>query len=232
MTVWLATGNVHKKKELESILFSFTVKIPSDAGLKFDPEEKGSTFVDNALSKAEELHRLLEKHRPPLYTRGDPIISDDSGLCVDALNGRPGIHSARYCGMPGFFRAQNLSMPAAVEVPKAEDRAKLLSAAEKNALLLEELGDNPRRTARYVCAMVLYYKTDRFFAVQETMEGELVKSMKAAKGKGGFGFDPIFLIPGLNRTVAELSEAEKNKLSHRGKAGREIAKILSEKKTS
>ena len=226
MTVWFATGNVHKKKELADILSNYTVKIPSDAGLDFDPDEKGSTFIENAVLKAQELHRLLEKHRPPLYKRGDPVIADDSGLCVDALNGRPGVHSARYCGMPGFFLSRSLGLSGPNEVPKAEDRAKLLSAAEKNALLLEELGDNPRRTARYVCAMVLYYKTDRFFAAQETMEGELVKSMNSAKGKGGFGFDPIFLIPGLKRTAAELSEAEKNKISHRGKAGKVIARVL------
>ena len=226
MTIWFATGNIHKKKELEGILTGFTVKIPSEAGIDFNPDEKGSTFFENALLKAQELHHLLEKHRPSLYTRGDPIISDDSGLCVEALNGRPGVHSARYCGMPGFFLSRNFGLSAPGEVPKAEDRAKLLSAAEKNALLLEELGDNPRRSARYVCAMVLYFKTDRFFAAQETMEGELVKSMKAAKGKGGFGFDPIFLIPGLNRTAAELSEAEKNKISHRGKAGKLIARVL------
>jgi len=99
-------------------------------------------------------------------------------------------------------------------------------AAEQNALLLEELGDTPLRTARFVCAMVLYYNPDRFFVAQETLEGELVKNAEAARGKGGFGYDPILYIPALGRTVAELNAEEKNRWSHRGKAGRIISKIL------
>jgi XTP/dITP diphosphohydrolase len=82
------------------------------------------------------------------------------------------------------------------------------------------------RSARFVCAIVLYYGPDRFFAAQETFDGELVKNAEAARGKGGFGYDPILYIPELGRTVAELSDEEKNRYSHRGKAGRAIAKIL------
>ena len=225
MTVWFATGNVHKKKELEAILAAaippnaippeaitssktkgFELKIPADAGLAFDPEETGSTFLENALLKAQELHRLLEELKPPLYTSGDPVIADDSGLCVDALGGRPGIHSARY---PESTLAYG---------------GKGLDAAGKNALLLSELGDSDLRSARFVCAMVLYYGKDRFCAVQEIVEGELVRDMP--KGSGGFGYDPIFYIPPLGRTAAELSEEEKNRLSHRGKAGRAIGRLL------
>ena len=226
MIIWFATGSYHKKKELSDILSGYNVKIPAEAGLDFNPEETGKTFFENAFIKAEELHRLLEKQRPSLYTSGDPVIADDSGICVEALNGRPGIHSARYCGMPGFYLARNISLAASGGIPKAEDKAKLLSAAEKNTLLLEELGNNPQRSARFVCAMVLYYSPDRFFTAQETMEGELVKSMEAARGKGGFGYDPIFYIPDSRRTVAELTDEEKNRISHRGKAGKIIAQIL------
>ena len=201
MTVWLASGNIHKKKELAKILLdampetaAVELKIPADAGLAFGPEETGNTFLENALIKAVELYRLLGK--------GQPVIADDSGICVDALDGRPGIYSARYGG-------------------------EKLSDAERNALLLEEMGDNPRRSSRFVCAMVLYCGSDRFFAAQETMEGELVLNTESARGTGGFGYDPILYIPELGRTVAELAEEEKNRLSHRGKAGRVIGRVLS-----
>jgi XTP/dITP diphosphohydrolase len=219
MIVWFATGNVHKKEELAAILSdtvqsispggtkggAFELKIPAEAGLCFEPEETGNSFLENSLLKAGEFWRKKKKNRPNgvsrpcLYTSGEPVIADDSGLCVDALNGRPGILSARY----GNGK---------------------LDAAGKNAMLLAELGDNPLRSARFVCAMVLYFGPDRFYTAQETMEGELVKD--SARGSGGFGYDPIFYIPGLGRTAAELSVEEKNRLSHRAKAGRIIARIL------
>jgi XTP/dITP diphosphohydrolase len=94
-------------------------------------------------------------------------------------------------------------------------------------MLLEELGDNTNRRAHFVCAMVLLLSTDRFFAVQETLEGKLLREQR---GEGGFGYDPILLLPDLGRTVAELSDEEKNRISHRGKAGRAIAKLLADNK--
>lgn len=199
MTVWFASGNINKKKELVDIFsinflsLYFDLKTPVDAGLTFNPEETGNTFVENALIKAEALHRQV----------GEPVIADDSGICVDALGGRPGIHSAYY-----------------------GERGMKISDSERNILLLEELGDNPMRRAYFVCAMVLYYGPNRFFVAQESMEGELVNSADAAKGSGGFGYDPILYIPELGRTVAELSADEKNRLSHRGKAGKAIADFL------
>jgi len=211
MTIWFASGNINKKKELAEILSgsgigNLELKIPSDAGLCFDPEETGNSFLENALIKAAELYNLLEKQS--LGGNFHPVVADDSGICVDELGGRPGIYSARY-GM-------------------SESGGKI-SAAEKNAMLLAELGDNPNRSARFVCAMVLYCGPNHFYAAQETLEGELVKNAESAKGRGGFGYDPILFIPELGRTVAELSEEEKNKHSHRGKAGKAIAKILSSK---
>jgi XTP/dITP diphosphohydrolase len=103
---------------------------------------------------------------------------------------------------------------------------KKLSDSERNALLLEEIGDTPHRTARFVCAMVLMFSRDRFFLAQETVEGEVVKGPEFEKGTGGFGYDPIFFIPEFDRTAAELSEEEKNAISHRGKAGKIIATFL------
>jgi XTP/dITP diphosphohydrolase len=234
MTIWFASGNTHKKNELAGILRSSGVKgidlkIPAEAGLDFEPEENGNSFLENSFLKAGELYRLLEEHG--LRLPDEPIIADDSGLCVDALGGKPGIHSARYGG-------------------------KDLDAAGKNALLLSEFQKArilPRsnteetektiktpcpsvvkyssqtasgRSARFVCAMVLYCSPNRFFAAQECMEGELVKNTEASRGSGGFGYDPILFIPELDRTVAELSDNEKNLYSHRGKAGRVIAGIF------
>ena len=196
MNIWFATNNAHKKEELQAVL-GCSLKIPSQEGIAFDPEETGNTFFENAMIKARELKKLLGG-------RDEPVIADDSGLCVDALGGRPGIYSARY----GEANGQKLTSP------------------RQNALLLEELGTTERRTARFVCAMVLFFSDDRFFAVQETLEGEIVKNSEMARGTGGFGYDPVFLVPRLGRTLAELSAEEKNALSHRGKAGKHIANIL------
>jgi XTP/dITP diphosphohydrolase len=195
MNIWFATNNSHKKKELEAILDT-TLKIPSAEGIAFDPEETGTTFIENALLKARELKKLLSQ-------KDDIVIADDSGLCVDGLDGRPGVHSAYY----GFEGGQKLT------------------SAQQNILLMDELGDNPIRTARFVCTMVLLFDNDRFIVVQETLEGEIVKKSDM-RGDGGFGYDPVFFIPGSGRTLAELSAKEKNTLSHRGKAGIKIAKFI------
>jgi len=221
MTIWFASGNINKKKELAAIFNtrgSAQVLIPADVGLEFDPDETGTTFYENALLKARELFALLEKHRPPPFKPGDPIIADDSGICVDALDGRPGIYSARYAGPPKI-KEENHGVHGEIKNKKIE-------AHERNALLLEELGDNPLRTARFVCAMALFFNPDRFFIAQETLEGEIVNGPQAARGTGGFGYDPILYIPGLDRTVAELSEDEKNTISHRAKAGKIIAALI------
>jgi XTP/dITP diphosphohydrolase len=216
MTIWFASGNKHKKAELTAILntngSTNQLLIPSDAGLEFDPEETGTTFYENALLKARALYSLLEKERPPLFKQGDPVIADDSGICVDALDGRPGIYSARYAGS----NSEN--------TPNAQK----LESAERNALLLEELGIHPLRSARFVCAMALMFSPDHFYVAQETFEGEIVSGPNEAKGSGGFGYDPILFIPGLGRTVADLSEEEKNTISHRAKAGKIIANLLKE----
>ena len=176
------------------------LKIPVEAGLIFDPEETGMTFCDNALLKARELKKIIGNN-------DDFVIADDSGICVDALNGRPGVLSARYGDVNG----------------------KKLTDMEKNLLLLKELGDNPKRTARFVCSMVLLFDMERFYIVQETIEGEIVKGVEFAKGDGGFGYDPVFFVPEFGKTMAELSAEEKNKISHRGKAGKVISELLIEK---
>ena len=222
MNIWFASGNLNKKTELAAILRNHgvmcNVLIPRDAGLEFDPEETKTSFHGNALLKAGELYHMLNKQRSR-YQPGDMIIADDSGICVDALDGRPGIHSARYAGRDVRYDQSQNPIGDAVD-------GKKLQAHERNALLLEELGSTVQRTARFVCAMVLLFSPDRFYIVQETCEGEIVKNIEFARGTGGFGYDPILFIPEFNRTVAELSEEEKNTISHRAKAGKIIARFI------
>lgn len=191
MKLWFATGNAHKRNELAAILKGHQLSIPSDKNIHFDPVEDGSTFLENALIKARALYDIVQ----------EPVIADDSGLCVDALSGRPGIYSARY----------------------GSENGQKISDAERNALLLKEVGLKEPRSARFVCAMVLLLSHDRFFIAQETLEGELIQE---ERGSGGFGYDPVLYLPEKDLCVAELDEDEKNRLSHRGKAGRRIAAIL------
>ncbi|HRU27382.1 MAG TPA: RdgB/HAM1 family non-canonical purine NTP pyrophosphatase [Treponema sp.] len=191
MKFWLATNNEHKKRELEAIFSGHTLVTPASAGLVFDPEETGSTFIENTLIKARALYDLVH----------EPVLADDSGLCIDALDGRPGVYSARYGSTNG----------------------KKLESWERNELLLKEMEQITNRRARFICSMVLLFNHDRFFVVQETLEGEIIRE---SRGSGGFGYDPILYIPERGCTVAELSEDEKNLISHRGKAGRAVAQLL------
>ena len=214
MTVWFASGNEHKKRELTAILadrgWDGGLRSPADVGLDFAPEETEDSFRGNAMLKARALRDLLYAKGLCSLEDGDAIVADDSGLCVDALGGRPGIHSARYAGAPGAECAD----------PSA------LTAGDRNALLLGELGDSPDRGARFVCAMTVMFAGDRFFDAYETIEGEIVRTADLACGAGGFGYDPIFLVKGSGRTLAEFSEEEKNAVSHRGRAGAIIAGFL------
>lgn len=146
-----------------------------------------------------------------------PVIADDSGLCVDILKGRPGIYSARYAGK---------------NAPSTVDGSKLPSD-KRNTLLLEEAWEAaqatgskdiaPLLTCHYVCCMVLYLGPDRFYTIQETMEGRLLAPDEKIRGNGGFGYDPIVLLPEYGKTVAELTDEEKNNISHRGKAASKLS---------
>ncbi len=207
MKIFVATGNQHKKKELSELFSPHEICIPSDIGISFDPDETGNSFIANSLIKAEALWRITKT----------PVIADDSGICVDVLDGKPGIFSARYAGKD------------------AEPGSKDLTQPEKNTLLLEEaweaarkqgLGPDAALTCRFVCAMVLYLGKDRFVSAQETIEGQLVKDIEHATGKGGFGYDPIVYLPEFGKTIAELTEEEKNRISHRGKAAAKIRALL------
>ncbi|MDR0447572.1 MAG: non-canonical purine NTP pyrophosphatase [Treponema sp.] len=226
MTIWLASGNKHKLQEISAVLADSGIKndidinLPAEAGITgFDPKETGTTFAENALIKARALHCLLKGAQ---VNNSGPVLADDSGLCVDILEGKPGIYSARYYGKESWN--SDGSFCESTGSGKLRDE-------ERNILLLEELktrqsAEERLRKCRFVCAMVLFFGPDRFYLVQETLEGEIVSSPAEIRGQGGFGYDPIVYLPELGRTVAELSEDKKNRYSHRGKAGRLIVKLL------
>ena len=191
MHVYLASGNRHKQEEFAAILKDHHISLPADAGVIFDPEETGTTFLENALLKARVLYESVKC----------PVIADDSGLCIDALGGKPGIYSARYGMKDG--------------VP--------LDAQERNKLVLQQMEGIENRNCRFVCCIAVLLDAHRFFTVQETCEGIIATS---ESGEHGFGYDPIVYLPKIGKTVAELTAQEKNELSHRGKAGRIVAQLL------
>lgn len=184
-TLVLASGNAGKLTEFNQLLrpLGIDVRPQADFGVQ-DVEETGLTFVENALLKAREASRVS----------GLPALADDSGLEVDALDGQPGIYSARYAGEP------------------KDD-------ARNNAKLLSELADCPegQRTGRYWCVLVYLRHPDDPVPVivQRSWEGEVLAH---ARGEGGFGYDPLFWLPQQAMSAAELVADEKNRLSHRGRA--------------
>ena len=251
MIIWLASGNKHKQQELAAILTGHCVRIPAEAGISnFDPEETGASFAENALIKAKSLHSLLcsGSCAPGLAANAgscapsglaanardlseSPVLADDSGLCVDFLGGRPGIYSARYYGKDSWNNDGSFRVKAGTEKLKEQEQNLLLleevASLQKMEFAKQTSGQSPKKIAcRFVCAMVLLFSPEKFYLVQETLEGEIVSSAAGIRGSGGFGYDPIVYLPELGKTVAELSEEEKNRLSHRGKAGRAIAQLL------
>ena len=224
MKIYLATGNMNKKREMQQIFPQHTIVTPSDEGLPFDPEETGVTFYENSLIKAKALWELVHC----------PVIADDSGICVDALDGVPGIYSSRYAG-PQFPQGKG----DRIKTPQQEQNRMLieqLNAALSKGLDIEEGKKAGKftygpRTAHYTCAMVLYQGPDRLYVAQDIMEGSLVESIEDAHGSGGFGYDPIFFLPQYQKTAADLSPDQKNAISHRGKASRALKALVDALKT-
>ena len=193
MEIILASGNAHKRAEFVRMLPSWNVLLPQEKGISFSCEENGSSFIDNALIKARTLTALAPK--------GSIVLADDSGLCVDALGGQPGIHTARYGMISG---------------------GEELTSEARNALLLKNMG---QRSAHFVCALTLALDPYRIFVVQEAVDGHIAFS---PYGKGGFGYDPVFLCDELGMSMAEASDAMKDRYSHRGRAIRHLARLLEE----
>ena len=186
-----ASRNAGKVVELRRLLepLGFTVRPMAEVGLDEDLPEDGCTFEANAESKASNLRLLLGQE-------GVWTLADDSGLVVDALNGAPGVYSARFAGYEGVDA-------------RARDRA-------NNAKLLKELApvEGVKRSARFVCCLVLL-GPDAPLVTSGTCEGRI---LDAPRGEGGFGYDPLFLPEGFSRSMAELGLDEKNRISHRGQA--------------
>jgi XTP/dITP diphosphohydrolase len=189
----VASGNAGKLREIGEILAPLSIEaVPQGAFGVTEAEEPHQTFVENALAKA----RHAARHT------GLPALADDSGLCVAALGGEPGVHSARFAGEP------------------KDD-------ARNNALLVERLQGVADRSAHYACVMVLVRHADdpEPIIADGRWHGEIIDT---PRGAGGFGYDPYFLVPSFGRTAAELGAAEKNAISHRGRALRRLLELLRE----
>ena len=192
-----ATGNPGKLREIGEITAEFGIKVISkkDAGAgDIEIEEIGSTFEENSFLKA---HGVME-------AAGADAIADDSGLAVDALNGAPGVYSARFAGEGASDE---------------ENNAKLLR-------LLVEVPDE-KRTARFVCVITLCRTDGTVITAKGECRGRI---LRAPRGRGGFGYDPLFVPDGYDRTFAELNEEQKNIISHRAIALLNLRKKISEEK--
>lgn len=203
MKVIMATGNSGKVRELKNILDAQNIEVSSmkEEGFFSDPLETGKTFEENALIKARAFMYLIKNH-PEYCTKNSSfcVVADDSGLCVDYLNGAPGILSARYAG----------------------DNA---SDEDKYRKLLSELEGVPleKRGARFVCAAAVVFHDGREFVTRGEWEGVIAER---PEGSGGFGYDPVFYVPGKGMTAASMTAEEKNKISHRAVAFRKLAGMI------
>ena len=200
----VATRSAHKLREIREILRSLDgpeVIDLTQAGIPYDPAEETieihDSFVDNALAKA----RYFAERA------GLPVLADDSGLCVDALGGAPGVRSKRFSG-------------------REDINGSALDAAN-NQLLLERLDGVPRerRTAHYICVAAVVAPSGEERVVEGRCDGLIVES---PSGAGGFGYDPLFYVPSQGATFAEVDPARKNELSHRARAIRSIARHFSQ----
>jgi XTP/dITP diphosphohydrolase len=179
----VATRNVGKLREFQTLLHPLHSNLASlrDLAIEVEIEESGTTFAENAQLKAIGYSRLTSL----------PVLADDSGLAVEVLGGRPGIHSARYAG------------------PEASDADRI------RKLLVEIAGSGENRNARFVCALALAQDGVLLQESEGSCSGIIITE---PRGTNGFGYDPIFLFPDLDKTFAELDETEKNKYSHRARA--------------
>ena len=192
MKMVLASKNPHKLVEIQKIVERFDIQLvlESELGVDIDVEETGTTFVENSLLKAKAV----------MEATGLPALADDSGIAVDALNGAPGVYSARY----GFDDS-------------LDDWGRL-------QLLLKNIENVPdgQRQAQFVCVITLMTPDGQVIQARGEVHGEL---LRAPAGTGGFGYDPIFDYPPLGKTLAEVAPEEKNQVSHRARA----LKVLYEK---
>ena len=186
----LATHNPGKLRERSDILSHLGIEVvsPADVGVTVDVEETGTTFAENAMLKAKAI----------CAASGLPAIADDSGLCVDALNGGPGVYSARYGG------------------EGLDDRGRYM-------LLLNSMRGQTTRAAHFSCAIACAFPNGDTLTAEGRCDGAIAF---APLGEGGFGYDPVFLVPEKGKTFGQLTAEEKSQISHRGKALREFSTQL------
>ena len=190
MKICAATGNAGKLRELRRILEAQGHEVVSqkELGITIEPEETGTTFVENAMLKAKAI----------CAASGLPAIADDSGLCVDALNGGPGVYSARYGG------------------EELDDRGRY-------TLLLQNMRGQTTRVAHFACAIACAFPGGDELTAEGRCDGAIAF---APMGTAGFGYDPVFLVPEKGRTFGQLTAEEKGAISHRGKALRAFSEKL------
>ena len=205
-----ATGNKNKIREIRDIITDPDTEVISmkEAGVPADPDENGSTFEENAMIKAKAVSELVRQKIADGTLSFDAadtqitVMSDDSGLEIDALNGEPGIYSARYLGYGTDYNYKMTQIMKRMEnVPDEE------------------------RTARFVAAVAAVFPDGSEHVVRGAMEGVIAHGIY---GKNGFGYDPFFYLPEYGKTSAEITEDEKNAISHRGKAIRAMLRVLDE----
>ncbi len=199
-SIVVATGNPGKLREIAQILSPLEIDVTGlDAFDPIDePAETGETFAENARDKA-----MYYAH-----ATGHFCLADDSGLAVDALDGRPGVRSARY---------------AADQCPASADR-KEIDQANNNRLLAElDNVEDSKRTARFICHLALASPERVVIETFDSLEGVIART---PKGDNGFGYDPLFFLPQLGCTAAQLPAEKKNQISHRGKAVRQFVSLL------
>jgi len=186
----LASNNQKKIKEIKEILQREDIEVLSlkDINLNIDVVEDGNTFEENALKKSREIYKELIKREFNNFI----VMSDDSGLSVDYLNGEPGVYSARYAGEHGNDKLNNKKLLENLKGVKNEDRK-----------------------AKFICHIALVDSNDKYIGVRGEVEGYILEE---ERGSSGFGYDPLFFYEPLKKSFAELSSEEKNKISHRGKA--------------
>ena len=186
----LATHNPGKIQEMQAILSQLGVEVvsPAELGVDVDVEETGETFAENAMLKAQAI----------CAAAGLPAIADDSGLCVDALNGGPGVYSARYGGEE-------------------------LDDAGRTALLLQNMRGQTTRAAHFACAIACAFPNGDTLTAEGRCDGAIAF---APMGQGGFGYDPVFLVPEKAKTFSQMTAEEKNEISHRGRALRTFSEKL------
>ncbi len=186
----LATHNPGKLKEMSDILARFGVEVvsPGDLGITVDVEETGTTFAENAMLKAKAICAAAKL----------PAIADDSGLCVDALNGGPGVYSARYGG------------------EGLDDKGRY-------TLLLNNMRGQTTRAAHFTCSIACAFPNGDTLTAEGRCDGSIAF---APMGEGGFGYDPVFFVPEKAKTFGQLTAEEKSTISHRGKALKSFAEKL------